>query len=124
MVDAILMMIDTPLILIDGDDLKFFKDVDRLLEYVEPVDVTDGVYSVFDASGRTIHLGIERKNNSSWLGSGQMPVVVSVTDDSERRELLRETLSRYVGGHQTGNTSDQDLFALIRQAAEAAGFTA
>jgi hypothetical protein len=75
--EAALVSIDlvaNPVLLIEGNDVAAFANLDALLSFVEPIDIS--VFKVYDASGRVIRLASE---------GGR--VVAEVTDEVRTAEL-------------------------------------
>lgn len=50
---------EPPISVAEGHDITVFNSVGELRDYVEPVDVDDGVYEAWDARGRRIDLYVE-----------------------------------------------------------------
>lgn len=49
-------MIRPPLVVYNWGDVEVFPSVEAVKEYVEPVDVNNGEYLVFDSEGRILEL--------------------------------------------------------------------
>ena len=50
-----------PLILCEGGDISFFRTAIALTEYVESIDVQDGIYEVYDSNGATLLLSTDER---------------------------------------------------------------
>lgn len=50
-----------PITTAEGHDIVVFESVHELLDYIEWMDVEDGVYEAWDSLGRKIHLSVENE---------------------------------------------------------------
>lgn len=110
------MNIETPIVLIDGDDLLFFDDMESLLSYVEAIDVMNGEFSVFAANGDVIELGV-RTMPYSFIGSRRTPVLISTERRADSRKQLRRAVMNYLLAREQPVDESSDLEGLVRFAA-------
>jgi len=83
-----------PVVLEDGGDVIVFATIKKLIGYVEAIDVRDGIFEVWDATGRRILLA---------AASDRAPVTYAVGPDSDV-EHLREILVRRARHPQIART--------------------
>lgn len=105
------MSVQSPLILVDGEDVLAFRSLDALLSWVEVPDVADGLYRVFDSQGQVLRLvvepreGLRRGGDILCLGTGRF----------DRDELRRIVESAVRGGEHTGSEPPENLEGLIER---------
>ncbi len=51
--------IAVPIIVAEGQNIEFFKDIDYMLSYLEANDVKNGAYQVYDSDGQELDLIVE-----------------------------------------------------------------
>lgn len=94
-----------PIIVAEGWDVRLFKSAAEALGSLEPIDVEEGIYQVFDSVGRRLTLGTD----------GSRVFVSGVDSNSQHtydlEALLRGFLER-VGGN-VGSDPRRDLATLV-----------
>lgn len=79
---------EPPIITAEGHDINVFESIPELLDYIEWVDVEDGVYEAWDALGRKVHLYVENEEIKLALIRGE-------TDQADQlMTLLTEMIHR------------------------------
>jgi hypothetical protein len=61
-------VIKPPILLDEGGDLALFSSVERLEQYLEPIDVENGEYQAYDSTGRILRLRVRTRFVPFLLG--------------------------------------------------------
>jgi hypothetical protein len=81
-----------PVVLVEGADVNVFASIGSLLGYVEAIDVRDGVFQAFDATGRAIQLAATSDRGPVTYTLGTVP----------EPELLRGLLAKAAKAYPQG----------------------
>jgi hypothetical protein len=79
-------MITLPIFVIDGLDVSVYSSLRDLQFDLEPIDIQNDVFTVYDADGRLIHLKTDGKNINAILSDDEPPRT------TELEVILREHL--------------------------------
>lgn len=60
-----------PVFLVDGHDVTCFSSVDELTGYIEPIDVENAEYVVYDSEGQRVALAVTASNEVSAVPTGE-----------------------------------------------------
>ncbi len=117
-----------PFTLLDGDDVLFFKDMSSLTRYVEPIDVAEGSFKVFDADGRPLLLATNRRVVTFLgipAGDTFMPITVETQVPDADSTGLRRVLIAYLKniGEDPEGLEALPLASLLNRATTVAGFS-
>lgn len=107
-----------PLIVLEGRDVGLFASEEALTLKLEPPDVREGVYTVFDSRGRRVELGVE-------AGDLEAVLVTSIELEPAHEDELRAGLiSGLVAGfgEAPGNLERLPLSELVDLAVHRYGF--
>lgn len=75
-----------PITIAEGHDINVFESIPGLLDYIEWIDVEDGVYEAWDARGRKIRLYVENEEIKLALIPGE------ANQANQLMELLKEDI--------------------------------
>jgi hypothetical protein len=108
-----------PLIFSANDDFVIFRTADDLIRYIEPMDVDDGDYVVYDSEGRV--LSLYTKKPSGPLGFLKNVEIGIHESELVKPDDLRNILISHLETLGKGQASDRDLdlTELIQRAADA-----
>jgi hypothetical protein len=116
-----------PVIANEHGDVSFFRSLEDAERYLEPIDVAQGEYVMYDGSGRRLAPGVVRRKKGrlgGLLGVTREEVCITETGVDAEAEL-RETLLGFL--HRTSQMREslelQPLDDLVRRAVAIAGFT-
>ena len=122
--------LEYPLVVAEGLDVSFYASVDRLEKQLEAIDVDEGIYLAFDASGRRLALGVSpRKRTRKIFGltfdttpSPQFVVVESAEADPHHGVELETVLREYLAAVEPGaQIQEGSLRELMERASSHAG---
>lgn len=124
--DAAPSTITEPIIIDEHGDLDVFRDVAAAESSLEAIDVRNGEYEAFDASGQRLSLTVERKT-TVWLFGlvrwtrERVRISAAVPPSNDAHELcrrMRDYLARSGGAaaELVGMTLDELLAAVIARA--------
>ncbi|HEX8618474.1 MAG TPA: RHS repeat domain-containing protein [Thermoanaerobaculia bacterium] len=125
MVETFLMHIDDPVILLDADDILFFRDISTLMRYAEPIDVAAGSFRVFDADGRPIIFSTYRHPTTFLgipIGETFTPITAEVQSSDAESEILRHVLLKYLKT-RTRDAEEFEALRLVQRAIGIAGYS-
>lgn len=111
-----------PYLLIDGEDLTFFRSVDALARHVESPDIDD--YVAVDGRGCKVELSaINRKPRTKTFGvTSVTPVMASSSNQPMDQGELREHLMRFLSRWNEPVAGPASCDELMARAAQRAGF--
>ena len=96
-----------PLILSAEDGAEVFQNQDELIRSVEPIDVDNGEYVVYDSEGRL--LSLYTKKPTGPLGFLQNVEIVLEDSEVVNPDQLRSLLIRNLEQLGLGQATDRDL---------------
>jgi hypothetical protein len=100
-----------PIIALEGNSILIFKSVGEAEGYLEPVDVENGEYRVFDTQGHLLRLEIEyveEERKCLWFSTKGWREKVSITDYHPPIDMtseLRESLITYLSKRDDVSTT-------------------
>jgi len=111
-------------ILSENGDISFFKTLKGLISYIEPIDVKNGEYTLFDSDGRVIKLGVIKNNDKEKIIATNTEI-----KDTKSLYLLLFRLCEYIKEHRRFidkishiDCNDQSLQQMIDILTELIGF--
>jgi hypothetical protein len=116
-----------PIVVMDGDNLLFFSSRTAAEEYLEAIDVEQGVYTgAFDADGNSLSLRVVDVEEKGLLGFGRVRVSHVRVEDAPKQfgeEGARHKLIAFLGriDPTTSIESTASTRGLIRAAARRYG---
>jgi hypothetical protein len=112
------LLINPPLFVIEGNDVGPFSSEEALTLKLEPPDVREGDFAVFDSRGRRVALGVETGKVESVVVSSIEP---EPAHDGELRSGLINGLVEAFG-ESTGRLEQLPLRQLVDLAVQRFGF--
>lgn len=112
-----------PILVFEGFDVSVYDSIGAAANGLESIDVKNGIYKAFDATGRVLELGVAVASDVTLLLRQTRTTESVVLSPSERvePESLREHLRRFVntvGAARMGTTrafvEGADLAELVR----------
>ena len=92
------MLIKAPLVIDASGELLLFRDVSSMENYLEPIDVHNGEYLVYDSEGRKVLLTTAVESSSSLFGlikgSSEHVRVSAVEDPPSYSQVLSAKIRR------------------------------
>jgi len=108
-------LIELPIIVLENGDLDMFASTDDVDAELEAVDVREGRYVAYDATGRRLRLGTE----------GRWGVAVAEdAGDVRDPDVLAGALRSYLAACRLTAPTDATLGELLRLAVDKVGYTA
>jgi hypothetical protein len=98
------IIIKLPIILVDGLDVIIYTSVEQIEQDVEPIDVINNVYTVYDSDGRLLYLDVEVKSCENWmdllkriiLGPTYKVMLKPAKFEPQHEQELRKVLVEYL----------------------------
>jgi len=81
-----------PIIVSEHGDISLYDSIDKLERDLEPIDVKNGEFEVFDAEGKRLTLGTAIKSTSGLFGIGKINIEMTRVDLKSDGSLDEESL--------------------------------
>ncbi len=119
-----------PIIVSENGSLSLFKTVQDAENYLEPIDIINQEYEIFDSDGKVLRQRVAERMVKCFFGLYTVNVDGVYLDDSDEKnpEKLKELLQEYLERSRkfdavNANFDDLDLASLIEITLRYAGYT-
>ena len=102
---------DTPIIISESGAIDVFRSLHEAENYIEPIDVKNNEYVIYDASGRLLAANVveQKKKRSSIIAGTSEQVVISRTEEvPAHAEDVKRLLSEFLAQSEKNEQSVYD----------------
>lgn len=106
-------MIKTPIIVNENGDIDIFRDLETTENYLEPIDIKNGEYEIFDSEGRVIEQSIQKKKK--YFLSAETETVLLSPSNTFDAPRLSKILKRHlisINIHFNNESSLEDILSI------------